>query len=167
MLLRELPAVSPGLIAVSSGGGSPRQIGRAVLNYPRFQFNFIMGIHNQYSNLFRHSPEKTDQVIYVHDLTGKFTFLNPAGEQLLGYSCEEARHMTIKEVLRPEDADRVLQQTVSGVTRSIGAVYEVEMIARDGQRLPLEVSVRVVFADGQPVEIEGIAVPSILRQPLT
>jgi hypothetical protein len=39
-------------------------------------------------------------------------------------------------------------------------VYEIEIIAKDGRRVPLEVSTSVKFDRGKSVEIEAIAVPT-------
>jgi PAS domain S-box-containing protein len=107
---------------------------------------------------YRDNPMK---VIYAHDLDGNLTFLNRHGEQLLGYSCEEARHMNISEIVTPELARRVCDETIDSTNRNIGMVYEIEVIAKDGHRVPLEISTSLVFRQGQPVEIEGIAVPPI------
>ncbi len=98
--------------------------------------------------------------MYAHDLLGNFTFLNHAGEQILGYSCEEARRMNVADLMRAEVAASILEHAALNSRRQIGAVYEVEMTAKDGRRLPLEVSVHVVSRRGRPIEIEGIAVPA-------
>jgi hypothetical protein len=38
-------------------------------------------------------------------------------------------------------------------------VYEIEIITRDRRRAVLEVSMHLVMRNGQPVEIQGIALP--------
>lgn len=106
-------------------------------------------------------PDHPMKVIYVHDLDGNLTFLNRRGEQLLGYSCEEACRMNISEIVSPEIARRVRDEILDSTNRKIGVVYEIEVIAKDGHRVPLEVSTSVVFDHGEPVEIEGIALPPI------
>lgn len=103
------------------------------------------------------------KVVYAHDLCGNFTFLNHAGERILGYSCEEVQRMNVAQVMRADAASQILEHAAANVGRAIGAVYEVEITAKDGRRLQLEVSMHVVSRRGQPVEIEGIAVPSTLR----
>ena len=110
---------------------------------------------------FRRHYQSPAKVIFVHDLNGNLMFLNHRGEQLLGYSAEEARHMNISEIVAPEVVRLLREQILNSAERSIGVVYEVEAIAKDGRRVPLEVSTCLVFREGQPVEIEGIAVPSI------
>jgi len=103
------------------------------------------------------------KIVYVHDLAGNITFLNKAGECISGYSCEEACRMNIAEMVAPEFAEQVRQQITRNVRERFGAVYEIDIIAKNGQRVALEVSTRVIFADGRPIEIQGIGVPSVLR----
>ncbi len=109
----------------------------------------------------RHNPTMT--MIYAYDLTGKITFLNDEGERLSGYSCEEACQMNIAEVVAPEIAAHLKEQIGRSVTRRVGTVYEIEIVTKDGRRIPMEVSTRVLFRAGEPVWIEGIAVPSVLQ----
>ena len=104
------------------------------------------------------SPEV--KVVYTHDLFGNFTFLNHAGERILGYSCEEARRMNVADVMRAEVASQILEHVASNGGGAIGTVYEIEITAKDGQRLQLEVSMQVVSQHGRPIEIEAIAVPA-------
>ncbi len=72
--------------------------------------------------------------------------------------------MNIAELVAPEIAARIREQVLSDVTKKIGTVYEIEIVAKDGLRVPLEVSTRVVVSEGQAIAIEGIAVPSMLRR---
>ena len=97
-------------------------------------------------------------IVYAHDLGGNFTFLNHAGEKISGYSCEEVRRMNVAELVPVEIAAQVREQIVSNVARPVGTVYEIDLIAKDGHRVPLEVSTTLVLRNGQPIEIQGIAV---------
>jgi PAS domain S-box-containing protein len=103
------------------------------------------------------------EIIYAHDLGGNFTFLNHVGEMISGYSCEEACRMNIAELVPAEIAEHVREEIVSNMTRRVGTVYEIDLISKDGRRVPLEVSTTVVLREGQPIEIQGIAVPSVIR----
>lgn len=104
-----------------------------------------------------------NRIIYTHDLDGGFTFLNRVGEQISGYSCEEACRMNIAELMPAEIAAHVHVPIVRDVSGRVGTVYEIDWIAKDGRRVPLEVSTEVVLRHGQPAEIQGIAVPSVIR----
>jgi PAS domain S-box-containing protein len=102
-------------------------------------------------------------VVYSYDLDGNITFLNHEGEQLSGYSREEACRMNIAEVIDPESAAHIHEQILRDAKERVGTVYEIDVIAKDGRRIPLEVSTRVVLRDGDQIEVQGIAVPSVIR----
>jgi PAS domain S-box-containing protein len=108
-------------------------------------------------------PSRATDILFAHDLAGHITFLNEAGERILGYSCQEACEMNIAELVAPEFADQVRKQLGGNVREILGAVVEIDVITKDGGRVALEVSTRIALADGRPTGIEGIAVPSVLR----
>jgi PAS domain S-box-containing protein len=102
-------------------------------------------------------------IICTLDLAGNFTFINRAGEMVSGYSCEEACRLNITEVVAPEFAAYIGEQIKRHVRERFGAVYEIDLITKEGRRVALEVSAQVVWRDGKPVEIQGIAVLSVVR----
>ena len=71
--------------------------------------------------------------------------------------------MNVTELLAPEMSDDFRKEMTHGFATRVGTVYEIEMIAKDGRRVPLEVSTEVILRDGRPVEIQGIALPSLIR----
>ena len=103
------------------------------------------------------------EIIFKHDLSGNLTFLNEVGELVLGYSRQEACRMNIVEIVAPEMAERVVECVAAGASKILGTVYEVDIIAKNGRRIALEVSTQAVTRSGQPLEIKGIALPSVLR----
>lgn len=102
-------------------------------------------------------------IIFTHDLAGNLTFLNRAGESISGYSCAEARQMNIVQLVAPELTDLVRVRIAGKVKEHLPTVYEIDIIAKDGRRIPLEVSSEVILRNGRPVAIQGIAVPSVMR----
>src|SRR5260221_5587658 len=108
-------------------------------------------------------PSRATDILFAHDLAGHITFLNEAGERILGYSCREACEMNIAELIAPEFADQVRQQLAGNVRETLGAVVEIDVIRKDGGRVALEVSTRIALADGRATGVLGIAVPSVLR----
>jgi len=103
------------------------------------------------------------EIVYTLDLAGNFTFLNEVGERFSGYSCDEACQMNITQVVAPELAEYVRQQITRTVREWFGAVYEIEIITKDHRRVALETSTHVVWRDGQPIEIQGIALAPIAQ----
>jgi len=106
---------------------------------------------------------RASAVVYAYDLNGNITFLNHEGERILGYSREEACRMNIAEIINPAVAGQIQKQILRDAQEPVGTVYEIDIIAKDGRRIALEVSTRVVLRDGARVEVEGIAVPSVIR----
>lgn len=107
----------------------------------------------RYSEIF----ENANDIIYTHDLQGNFTSLNRSGELITGYTREEALQMNVSDVLTPESL-ALARQMISQKQESAGStVYELQLIAKAGHQVPIEVSTKLIFADGRPVGVQGIA----------
>jgi PAS domain S-box-containing protein len=109
--------------------------------------------------------DRASEVTCAYDLAGNITFLSEAGERISGYSRAEARRMNIADLLDPEIANQVCEQVLSDTQKGVGTVSEIDLIAKDGRRVPLEVSMRAVLVDEHRIEIQGIAIPSVIRDP--
>jgi PAS domain S-box-containing protein len=106
---------------------------------------------------YRELFENANDIIYTHDLKGNFTSLNKTGEFVTGFSREEALTMNIVNVLAPDYVDIARQMVVRKEQEQVATVYELEIIAKDGRRVALEVSTRLIYAGGRPVGVQGIA----------
>ena len=106
---------------------------------------------------YRELFENANDIIYTHDLKGNFSSLNKTGERVTGYSREEALTMNIADVLAPDSMDTARRMLVRKAEEQIATVYDLEIIAKDRRRVQLEVSTRLIYADGKPVGVQGIA----------
>jgi PAS domain S-box-containing protein len=106
---------------------------------------------------YRELLENANDLIYTHDLQGNFTSLNKAGERITGYTREEATRMNIAEVVLPGQLDKARGMIARKQTEDVATVYELEITSKDGRRVPLEVSTRLIYQDGVPVGVQGIA----------
>ena len=106
----------------------------------------------RYRDLF----ENANDLIYTHDLVGNFTSLNRAGEFITGYSREEALKMNLGQVVAPEFLEMAKTMAAKKVTGERPTTYELEIIAKDGRRVTLELSTRLIVSDGLPVGVQGI-----------
>src|SRR5207245_1546145 len=88
----------------------------------------------RYRDLF----ENANDLIYTHDLDGNFMSLNRAGEIITGYSREEALRMNIADVVAPEFLEAAKKMTGPKIDGERPSVYELEIIAKDGRRVILE-----------------------------
>lgn len=106
---------------------------------------------------YRELFENANDIVYTHDLNGKVTSLNKAGEIAFGFTPEEALQITLDKFVVPEHlgkAREMIQRKLRGQTST---TYELEVVAKDGRRVPLEVSTRIVFEGNQPIGVQGIA----------
>lgn len=101
--------------------------------------------------------EAANDVILAVDLQGYFTEFNRAGEQLSGYTREELRHMSMRDVLTPESFQRAQRMIQQKLADGRPTRYELELIKRDGSVVPLEVNTRLIVHDGRPVGVTAIA----------
>lgn len=109
--------------------------------------------------------QRDSDVTCAYDLSGNITFLSEAGERISGYTSAEACRMNIADLLEPEIAGQVCEQVLRDTQKRVGTVSEIDLIAKDGRRVPLEVSMRAVLLDEHRIEIQGIAIPSVIRDP--
>jgi PAS domain S-box-containing protein len=105
---------------------------------------------------YRELVENASDVIFTLDMQGRFTSLNRAGRLLSGYTEAEALCATIDTVVAPEyvRAARLLRRKRFAGERGR---YPVEIVTKAGERVPLEVSTRLVCEAGHPVGVQGIA----------
>jgi diguanylate cyclase (GGDEF)-like protein/PAS domain S-box-containing protein len=106
---------------------------------------------------YRELFENANDLIYTHDLAGNFTSLNKTGERITGYTREEAIKLNIAQVVAPDHLARAKEMMTRKHFVDEATVYELEIIAKDGRRVPLEVSTRLVYANGEPCGVQGIA----------
>jgi two-component system sensor histidine kinase/response regulator len=119
----------------------------------REQLRREAALKTQYMNLF----ENARDVVYTADLNGTITSMNKAGEQVSGYARTEVVGKNFSQLIPQKYAARartMLEHTVAGEEP---AVMEWEIVAKDGHRVPLEVSARLIRQDGRPVGVQGIA----------
>ena len=105
---------------------------------------------------YRELFENAHDLIYTHDMTGKFTSLNRAGELITGYSRDEAFTRNISDVVAPEFLDGARTMTAKKLAGEKPSTYEIEIIAKDGHRVTLELSTRLIVQNGLPIGVQGI-----------
>ncbi|HJT27620.1 MAG TPA: PAS domain S-box protein [Pyrinomonadaceae bacterium] len=106
---------------------------------------------------YRELFENANDIIYTHDLQGNFTSLNRSGERITGYSREEATMMNVADVIAPDYLGLAREMIAHKASEKVSTVYEIDIITKDGRRVRLEVSTRLIFSDGKPVGVQGIA----------
>lgn len=101
--------------------------------------------------------QNAQDIIYTHDME-RFTAVNPAVEAITGYKPEEIVGMRLADILTSESvlhSRRMLDQKVDDGNNT--TTYNVDILAKDGHRVPLEISSWIIYEDGRPVGVQGIA----------
>jgi PAS domain S-box-containing protein len=99
---------------------------------------------------YRQLFENANDIIYVHDLNGKYLSINEAGARVFGYTVDEALALNMAKVIVPEHLDLVrgkLTTKVEGSTPQ--TIYEVDCIKKDGTRITLEVNSSLITRGDQ------------------
>ncbi len=105
---------------------------------------------------YREWFENASDLVFTHDLEGRFTSINRAGERITGYTREEATGKNVADLVAPEYLRLV---HLNGDRRRAGErpiTNVVDFIAKDGRRVPVEFSSWLICRDGRPVAVQGI-----------
>jgi PAS domain S-box-containing protein len=112
---------------------------------------------HQTEKRYRELVENARDIIYSHDLNGKYTSVNKAVEQITGYTREEALQRNFAATVAPEYIETARQMIAAKLAGEKETVYDLEIIAKDGRRITVEVNTRLVFQDDVPIGVQGIA----------
>ena len=105
----------------------------------------------RYRELFENSRD----AIYLHDMTGRYLSVNRAAEELSGYSRDEILGKKFTDFVSAEFIPDI-QENFGKKLRTEGAtMYEIEVIKKNGKRVPIEVSSRMLFKGDVPVGVQG------------
>lgn len=96
-------------------------------------------------------------LVYSHDLCGRLLSANPTAAALFGYEPDELLHLNVRNLIDAafysEMKQALWKQALSAEQNNL---YEVLTMTRDGLPIWLEISSRVINADGVPI-VAGIA----------
>jgi two-component system, sporulation sensor kinase E len=109
----------------------------------------------KYKELFQNAYHFT----YTTDLKGNFLSLNSAGMKAYGYNAEELSSLNLSQVVHPsylEICSREYYRELAGRMKQLGPC-EVLTLAKNGKKVWVEVSARLISKNGVPVGLQGIA----------
>lgn len=107
----------------------------------------------RYRDLF----ENANDIVFTTDLQGSLTSFNKAGELVTGYTREEVLEKGAFASFTPEFRKIVREMLEKKLTGKSKTQYELELTAKEGHQLILEISVRLITKNGKPSGVQGIA----------
>lgn len=119
----------------------------------RDKLNREARLESRYRDLF----ETAEDMIFTTDLEGKITSFNKAAECLAATTRGEAIGSSLKTLFASEGPGTSLLPNPGGSNAAEQGAYELTLLARDGRKVPVEVSTTMLRHDGKPVGWQGIA----------
>jgi PAS domain S-box-containing protein len=119
----------------------------------RRQLEVEATLKERYVDLF----ENANDMVFTHNLTGRITSVNRAGERLLGRGRDKFLNASLVSLVAEEQrpaAQHWIEQVVQGGELPAA---EWDFLSAAGQRVKLEISTRLIALHGRPPEVEGIA----------
>jgi PAS domain S-box-containing protein len=106
---------------------------------------------------YRELFENARDAIYVHDLEGNYLRVNRAIETLSGYKREEIVGRNFVDFVAAEHVRYVRKSFFAKLAEQGETAFEVDVIAKDGRRVPVEVRSRAIYENGVMVGVQGTA----------
>ena len=97
--------------------------------------------------------------IIAADQRGKILVMNPAAEELTGYTFQEARNkITVQDLYPPGQAQEVMKKLRSEAFGGKGKLSCIQtiMINAQGEEIPMELSAAIIYEGGKEVATMGI-----------
>ncbi len=101
--------------------------------------------------------EAINDVVFVLDKEGMFIFLNNKFEEVTLYPRNEWIGRHFSEIVAPEYLESTLKRFKKGLSGEKIPLYEIELVRKDGKRIPVELNVTNLYKDGEIVGRLGIA----------
>ncbi|HEY1172597.1 MAG TPA: PAS domain S-box protein [Verrucomicrobiae bacterium] len=107
----------------------------------------------EYRDLF----DNASDLVYTHDMQGRYLTVNRAFADTFGYAKEELIGRNGFELLVEESRKISQAMFLQKLKDGQPTRYEADFITKDGRKLHAELVTRLVFRDGKPVGVHGVA----------
>ncbi|MCA9664682.1 MAG: PAS domain S-box protein [Myxococcales bacterium] len=111
--------------------------------------------------------DSTVDGIIATDMDGAIILFNQGAERITGWREDEVvRHMTLEQLYPPGVADRIIEQLHASSDGGVGRLEmsRKEILAKDGEHIPVSLSASVIYEGG--VEVGTVGIISDLRERL-
>jgi two-component system, cell cycle sensor histidine kinase and response regulator CckA len=106
---------------------------------------------------FQELFENAHDMIFTLDTEGNFTSINNSAVQIMGWSKEEAKKLNLKQIVAPEHLNVCRQMMSRIVNEEPMPQFEISVFRKDGEKVILEASARLIRSGGQKESVQGIA----------
>ncbi len=106
---------------------------------------------------YRDMVERALDAIFTADPNGNFTSVNNAAERISGYGHEELLSMNLFDLIAGPDRDRAREILTQRLGNDADEAIELELVGKSGRQVFVEVTGRLVAANGGSGHLEAIA----------
>jgi diguanylate cyclase (GGDEF)-like protein/PAS domain S-box-containing protein len=104
---------------------------------------------------FDHPLDRERDMLYLAETDGYFVMVNSVAEAITGYSSEELLTMSFLELVVPESVEFAREMFGQRLSGGPDEPFEIELVAKNGQRVFGEVTAVVVASEGAPPRLDG------------
>jgi two-component system cell cycle sensor histidine kinase/response regulator CckA len=101
--------------------------------------------------------ENAKDILFTLDLEGNVTSLNKSAEEVMGWTRNEALHINIKSLVAPEHLNLCSQMMQRVLNEEPLHHFEITMLRKDGRKVLLQTSARLIYSNGEKQGIQGMA----------
>ena len=101
--------------------------------------------------------ENTNDILFTLDLEGRVTSVNKAAENIFGWSRADAMQMNIKSLVAPEFVVVCTEMMRRILSEEPLQHFEIGLVDKQGRKILVEVSARLIRLDGKKAGVQGIA----------
>lgn len=112
-----------------------------------------VALKEKYEELF----ENARDAIYTVDLARKLTSFNKAAEKLTGFTRAEVLGKDALELVAEEYRERTRRALTEAIQDGRLATLDLEICTKDGRRVSIEINRRLIYENGKPAGVQGIA----------
>ena len=106
---------------------------------------------------FQELIDNSKDIIFTSDLDGNFKSFNKSAEEVMGWSREEAQSVNLRKIVAPEHLNLCKQLMSHLLNEEQLQQFELNLVRKDGKRVVLEASARLIYSEGKKTGIQGIA----------
>jgi PAS domain S-box-containing protein len=109
--------------------------------------------------IYREILDHLEDVVFCHDPDGRFLFLSPAAETLLGYRPEDLPGLTFGRTIPPDYLEEAMQRTERQRRKEpVAQPWELQVFNRQGERVWVQIRTKPSYdAQGRLLRVYGIA----------
>ncbi len=114
----------------------------------------LRSIENRYQSLF----DRTLHAVYICDFQGNFIDANDTALALLGYKRDEIKNLNYASLLDDEQLSKAFQSMNEHLEKGFRATRnEYRLKRKDGSSIWIETDAGIIYHDGKPFALQGIA----------